>query len=755
MDWPGKAQHAAIRMKGARAAMKGLSKAYYLKPVKIIRDSVHGYINLTKFDLVLIDTVPFQRLCDVRQLTCQHVYPGARHTRFEHSLGVLELMRNSIKYLNRNGYLSGEFKEDKREGKSDGLEGTPDYAREGSGKDQAGSKHGGEYGRRMIHESLEFNASVAALFHDVGHCPFSHMGEAQFEKDSVKDELITAVKELADLNKDSDLVERLKNEKKPGAVHEQLSCIVILRKYRDILKNLTQKAEKGECACEIEVDFELIVRSILGLEYKVDTTESFKDNRLKNVIVRLLNSKIFDVDKLDYIMRDSYMTRVGTPSIDTQRLFRNMYLDDEDKCNLIFTSKAVPALQNMIDARDGLYMYVYNHHAVVYSDFLDTYISRRMSHNLAAFHKGLPEGKAASLDQQKLRSLGLVPKTYLFSVEAVVKENRSDSAWISLLNSIYIKLVELLDAVKRENPDCGELDEDSEWQRDELIKKLNEELDSYRFKNPAGGNGKENEMALRIYNVMRLIQQCMKRQYLKPWWKTVFEFKNFVGHHFQDDRVRRQAIQFISDKGDCGLRSDEMRSQIAKHVGYITRQLQEQNHAEEFGLLECLYDGDFFVVQRSTNFFSPNTIEELEIALKSNEILGTPVDVNRQMNQYYLKTLTNIIPQKIYASIYDKEGFYVFSKRPQVRKKDEKTEQAETAEQTEKQDVDVKRQEQKKLEKHYKLLEDIFVFVVKYLVDQGEQRFIERFQCEDKTAAKTAEEDSKEAVYDAFLASRQ
>lgn len=63
-----------------------VQKSYYLKPAKFIRDLAHNYIDVTKFQLELIDTVPFQRLKDIRQLTCQHVYPCARHTRFEHSL---------------------------------------------------------------------------------------------------------------------------------------------------------------------------------------------------------------------------------------------------------------------------------------------------------------------------------------------------------------------------------------------------------------------------------------------------------------------------------------------------------------------------------------------------------------------------------------------------------------------------------------------------------------------------------------------
>lgn len=68
----------------------------YFAPRKVIRDLAHGYVRLTKFELEIIDQAPFQRLKDIRQLTCQQVYPAARHTRFEHSLGVMELTRRAI-----------------------------------------------------------------------------------------------------------------------------------------------------------------------------------------------------------------------------------------------------------------------------------------------------------------------------------------------------------------------------------------------------------------------------------------------------------------------------------------------------------------------------------------------------------------------------------------------------------------------------------------------------------------------------------
>lgn len=706
---------------GCQGGIK-LKKSYYLKPEKIIRDLVHGYINLTQFDLSLIDTVPFQRLSDVRQLTCQHVYPAARHTRFEHSLGVLELMRNAIKYLNRNGIIGESPKAD-------------------SG--------------RIISEMQEFNACVAALLHDVGHCPFSHMGETEFDKKAVQNALIDTVKKHKQLKNCTDLIKKLEEGKGIGAVHEQLSCIVILNEYSDKLLNLTEKAaddaDDSE-TCQIEADFELIIRSILGIEYDVLTVDSFKDHKIENIIVRLLNSKVIDVDKLDYIIRDSYLTGIGTPVIDTQRLFRNMHLDKS--YSLVFTSRAAPALQNMIDARDGLYLYVYNHHSVVYSDFLNTYISRRLYHNTKAFYRTIyPTMTEKELEANLLKlppvfSLGIVPKSYFFSVDAVEKKHYSDSAWLSLLNNIHISYHNILAEAGVQNnlEELSQKEQSNVWNIIQVklckeIKHLN--LQPVQYEASPDGKPKchepqtelskesQNNLAKRIYISMQLIHQSMRRQYLKPWWKTVFEFSNFMQYYFRDDRVRGQIGRFICNGGAFGLEADEFRSQIAKHVIYITQKLMENGKAEQFGLLEALYDGDFFVIQRSPRFFAPDAIEKIEIALKSNEILGPPADVNRRVHEYYIKTLTNIIPQKDYTAIYAKEGFYIFSKQItniQPERKDAKS-------------------------RHYKLLERIFAFVAKEFVDRGEQRFVAVFQNREMSKEQSGQEkkDSKDEMYEKFI----
>jgi len=103
---------------------------------KIIRDPIYGYIGLSERELAIIDTPRYQRLRRIKQLAMTDIiYPGAVHTRFEHSLGVLNV---AGMILNR---LYTIFRND-------------------------------------IENILSIEAiRAAALLHDIGHGPFSHAFE--------------------------------------------------------------------------------------------------------------------------------------------------------------------------------------------------------------------------------------------------------------------------------------------------------------------------------------------------------------------------------------------------------------------------------------------------------------------------------------------------------------------------------------------------------------------------------------------------
>ncbi|KAL2552414.1 HD domain-containing metal-dependent phosphohydrolase family protein [Forsythia ovata] len=107
---------------------------------KHVYDNVHGNIHLGPLFLKFIDTEQFQRLRDLKQLGMAHmVYPGAVHSRFEHSLGVYWLAGEAVHKL-------------------------------------------------KIHQGLELGidhfdvqtVKLAGLLHDVGHGPFSHLFEREF-----------------------------------------------------------------------------------------------------------------------------------------------------------------------------------------------------------------------------------------------------------------------------------------------------------------------------------------------------------------------------------------------------------------------------------------------------------------------------------------------------------------------------------------------------------------------------------------------
>jgi len=83
----------------------------YTRPMakKLIRDAVHGDIELGSLEIELIDTPEFQRLRGIRQLgTAYLVFPSAVHTRFEHSLGTSWMAHRIVDVIRRNTAINAD-----------------------------------------------------------------------------------------------------------------------------------------------------------------------------------------------------------------------------------------------------------------------------------------------------------------------------------------------------------------------------------------------------------------------------------------------------------------------------------------------------------------------------------------------------------------------------------------------------------------------------------------------------------------------
>lgn len=237
-------------------------------PDKIFRDPLYNYINIDKnhdgWLLQLLDTPEVQRLRRIHQLGVSNfTYPGADHSRLSHSLGVVYLMGMALDRLAQTA-VSAQV----------------DSARQA--------------------------LLAAALLHDVGHGPFSHLFEPCL-----------------------------------GIKHEAWSIKVVL-------------------------DPETAVHRILNkqdpyLPRRVaDLIES--DNQTPPSWQKALLSSQLDMDRVDYLRRDSLFTGAGYGHFDWFRLLATVDVHDgENSCDLVWPEKAAMAIEEYIFARYYMYQNVYLH----------------------------------------------------------------------------------------------------------------------------------------------------------------------------------------------------------------------------------------------------------------------------------------------------------------------------------------------------------------------------------------------------------
>ena len=209
---------------------------------KSIQDPVHGIIKLEDWMIKIIDTPQFQRLRRIKHLGFANlVYPGANHTRFEHSLGVMHIAR-------------------------------------------------------LLSEKLELGDEivVAGLLHDIGHTPFSHSSERILEKYA-------------------------------GISHENVKR-VIRRELKDVLNDLGFSISK-------------IADIISGKKPSIVSGD-------------------IDVDRMDYLVRDSHYTGVAYGVFDISRLIDKIKFENE----IIIEQGGIKAAESLLISRFLMYPTVYYHH---------------------------------------------------------------------------------------------------------------------------------------------------------------------------------------------------------------------------------------------------------------------------------------------------------------------------------------------------------------------------------------------------------
>jgi len=269
-----------------------MTKDFYITDNRIF-DPLHQFIRFDELEKEVIDSLPFQRLHDIHQLGVTYqVYPGATHSRFEHSLGVMQLATSMFeilcKFLRPDIFLFVPRK------------GSQEYF----------------YWKKVLR--------IAALCHDIGHLPFSHVAE-------------------------HDLLGEKGHEK-------MLKKIIYSDHLLPILEKMTQR--EGYLPKEHKDDF---VEDICNI-----ATGNIQGSWQK-IISEIIIADFFGADRIDYLLRDSLNTGVMYGSFDFHQLIemlRILPLDKEQYC-LGIDSKGMEACEALLLSRYFMYRRVYQHPAVV------------------------------------------------------------------------------------------------------------------------------------------------------------------------------------------------------------------------------------------------------------------------------------------------------------------------------------------------------------------------------------------------------
>jgi HD superfamily phosphohydrolase len=280
-----------------------------LKTEKILVDAVHGYIKTTNVEYQILQLPVFNRLHHLNQMSLGYlVFPCASTSRFQHSLGTMHVASGIIQRLLESlelEWLCELFPEAESES-----------------------------GRKTIIQLVR----LAALLHDVGHGPFSHASESI---------MLNALNET-ELSEARRLFGTPEKEMIP--VHEYCSYKMIMSS--EIAEVLTRHGIKPEH-----------VASLLAKEAR-ELPQTCSTTGLE--ILRAVVSSQLDADKMDYLLRDSYMTGAPYGNVDIDRIVMYMLIRPRKPAGyrLAVDERALPSVEDMLDARFKMYKWVYGHHMV-------------------------------------------------------------------------------------------------------------------------------------------------------------------------------------------------------------------------------------------------------------------------------------------------------------------------------------------------------------------------------------------------------
>lgn len=337
-------------------------------------DSIHGLIALTEYERRIVSTIGFNRLHDVYQNSTVYLtFPTNRTKRFEHSIGTMKLCSDMFfqSLLNTTDSMLSEFFEifakeytiilDKLRQQTDICEeklggklpeDMPQIALDKLWHSLIPNNIPDQY--KIMHLILIQSIRAAALLHDIGHPPFSHIVEFALKdvymeyKDKVVGEKDNA-KEFVDI-----MSKYFEGNKK---LHEQMGDEISEGILSKIITPISDDNGKYD-----ENVFELLI-----LE---SVKKIFAEEGAFGYLHRIIDSSL-DGDRLDYATRDVINSGMDSGKIEYSKIINDMQLFVE-KGEILFCVplKAVGSVEEFVKRRYNSYKDIIYHHRVIQSDYI-------------------------------------------------------------------------------------------------------------------------------------------------------------------------------------------------------------------------------------------------------------------------------------------------------------------------------------------------------------------------------------------------
>lgn len=280
----------------------------------IFKDPVHNIIPVNDYEYLLLQHPILNRLHGIKQLGFTFfVYPQAKHSRFEHSIGVMHVVGKMVDAIKAN---------------------TPE-------------KLSALVRSRSTFQDFKQIARLTGLLHDIGHLPYSHITEL-------------VLTEAAFSGKASeDLIKIVNEADKAGLkLHEYYSCLFT----KKLASETKKERENGRRLARY-------LSSVSHVLCREDAGDSILSSLGSEVVRKLISGEILDADRIDYLARDAYNTGSTYGIIDIERLISGLGLTTYNKeLVLSIPSKLLSSIEELYYARYMMYKLVYFHHKVIAID---------------------------------------------------------------------------------------------------------------------------------------------------------------------------------------------------------------------------------------------------------------------------------------------------------------------------------------------------------------------------------------------------